>query len=349
MCTTIATLTGYELLIVPRARYEIRRWAGVAASASPPRLREHAIGAIVTDADNAIAISALAATAPRRHQRSRAVALLVAFQVLIDYIDRLGERICPGRITANVALGQALPAALAPPSEPLGFEPLTDDDRYLVWLVTECRQLLWRLPAAAVVAPAARAAAVRCAEALAYSHHAAATGTTDELRRWTAAQAGADGYAWWEVAAGGVSNMAVSALLAAAADPSTTERDVEAIVNAYWPHVCVLSTILDSAIDRERDAASRDISYVSHYPSRAAARAGMIAAAERSLAAVRGLPRARTHAMIVCGIACHYAAGAAPGSFASAILPDVVERLRPTTTPIALALRAKRRLSRHRR
>lgn len=348
MCATAAALVGYELLIVPRALREVARWARRAAWTSAPTLRGHATGAIESDADNAIAIAALAVTAPLR-RRWQAVALLVAFQVLIDYVDRLGERVCPERIAASVALGRALSSALEPPSAPLGFEPLADDDGYLAALVLACRRLLWRLPAAAVVAPPARAAADRCAHALAYSHHAAATGTTDELRRWTAAQEGAEEYEWWEVAAGGVSNMAVSALLAAAADHATSQHEAAAIAAAYWPHMCVLSTILDSAVDRERDAEGGDISYVSHYPSDAAARAGMIAAATRSLTATRGLRRARTHALIVCGLACHYAASAPPGGFAAQVLPDVVDSLRPTATPIALALRAQRRLLRESR
>ena len=80
-----------------------------------------------------------------------------------------------------------------------------------------------------------------------------------DLRAWAPAQADAAGYSWWEVAAGGNSSIAILALLGAAADAQTTER----LADAYWPHVCVMSTMLDSLVDYEHDARTGDFSFVS--------------------------------------------------------------------------------------
>jgi tetraprenyl-beta-curcumene synthase len=153
------------------------------------------------------------------------------------------------------------------------------------------------------------------------------------------------GYSWWEIAAGGNSNLAILALLAAAADPLTTRQEAAAIASAYWPHVCVISTLLDSLVDYERDATSGDFSFVAHYPERAAARRGLIDAATSSLAATQRLRHSDTHSMIVCGVAGYYAAAATSDTFASEIAPSLLAALRPAVTPVVVALRAQRRLS----
>lgn len=341
MLATLWTLIGYETVIVPRARREVRRWARRAAAIPDRRLRAHATGAIAADTGNAVAIAALAATAPRG-ERHRTTALVVTYQLLVDYVDELGERVCADQLAHGMALGGALTAALAAPSAPLDLDPLGDDGGYLVALVTACRGLLWQLPSAAVIEHDAHRAATRCAHAMAYTHEAAERNSTAELERWATAREDADGYAWWETAGGAASNIAVTALLAAAAEPALTHREAQAISSAYWPHVCVLSTMLDSLVDCETDARTGDFSFVSHYPDDAAICSGLLAAATNSLDATRTLPHRRTHAMIVGGIAGYYAATAAPESLASRIAPRLLRALRPAVTPIALALRAQR-------
>jgi tetraprenyl-beta-curcumene synthase len=340
---TLKTLIEYEASIVPHARREIRRWASVAATIPDPALRHHATDSIAVDATNAEAVAAFAAIAPRRQRRS-AVELLVAYQILVDYVDALGERVCAEELVRGLQIGMALAAAVAAPASPLDLDPLGDDGGYLAGLVAACRAALWRLPSAAVVEQQAHVAAIRCGDALAYTHTAAHHGTVIELRRWATAQPSTAGYAWWEVAAGGNSSVAILALLAAATDPVTTRHDADDIAAAYWPHVCVISTMLDSLVDYERDAISGDFSFVSHYPERLAARRGLIGAATRSLAATRLLRHSHLHMMIVCGVAGYYAAVATGGSLASEISPSLLAELRPTATPIILALRAQHRI-----
>jgi tetraprenyl-beta-curcumene synthase len=340
---TFNTLSNYGVSIVPCARREIRRWAAAAAAIPDPVLRGHATDAIAVDASNAEAVAALAATAPRR-QRRTTVKLLVAYQVLVDYVDTVGERVCAHELRRGLEIGMALAAAIATPTSPLRLDPLGDDGGYLVALVTTCRGRLWRLPAAAVVERRAAVAATRCAQALAHSHTAAQLGTIDDLRRWTTTQLATAGYSWWEIAAAGNSSIAILALLAAAADPATTGPDAAAVAAAYWPHICVMSTMLDSLVDYERDAMTGDASFVSHYPDPAAVRFALIRATTRSLAATEPLRSSNTHMMIVCGVAGYYAASATNGSLAAQLAPSVVAALGPTAMPIILALRVQHRL-----
>lgn len=340
---TVRTLLEYEASIVPHARHEIRKWASVAATIPDPALRRHATDSIAVDATNAEAIAAFAAIAPRR-QRRNTVELLVAYQILVDYVDALGERVCAEQLLRGLQIGMALAAAISAPGSPLDLDPLGDDGGYLMGLVGACRAALWRLPSAAVVEQQARTAAVRCGDALAYTHTAAHHGTVIELRGWATAQPGIAGYEWWEVAAGGNSSIAILALLAAAADPVTTCHDADNLADAYWPHVCVISTMLDSLVDYERDAVSGDFSFVSHYPERLAVRRGLTGAATKSLTATRSLRHSHEHTMIVCGVAGYYAAVATRGSLASQVSPSLLAALRPTATPIILALRVQHRI-----
>jgi len=339
---TFATLSDYGVSIVPRARREIRRWAAAAAAIPDPVLRSHATHAIVVDSRNAEAVAALAATAPRR-QRRTTVELLVAYQLLVDYVDTLGERLCADELRHGLRLGMALVSAIHPPSSPIDLDSLSNDGGYLVALVTTCRGRFRRLPAAEVVAHEAEAAAARCAQALAYTHTATRNGTLGELQSWTAAEKEAAGYAWWEIAAGGNSSIAILALLAAAADPLTTRRDAVALASAYWPHLCVMSTMLDSLTDYERDRVSGEFSFVSHYPDAGAARDGLTRATQRSLAAVKPLRRSRIHTMIVRGVGGYYAAHATSDTLAAEVAPDVVAQLGRAATPIVLALRRRHR------
>lgn len=349
MFTTLAVLVRlaeYEASIVALARREIRRWATAAAAIPDPTLRRLATEAIAIDASNAEAAAAFAATAPRRLRRPT-IELLVAHQILLDYIDMLGEQIAD--LQLGLALGSALPAAVWRPVSAASFDPLLDDGGYLVALVAVCRRRLWQLPSAAAVRQQAEVAATRCAEGLAHTHTAARGADVLELRRWTTTQRSTGGYAWWEVAAGSNSNLGLLALLAAAADPATTPADADAIASAYWPHVCVMSTLLDSLVDYERDTACANFSFIAHYPATAAARDGLVRATRLSLAAAKPLRYGNTHTMIVCGVAGYYAAFAAPGSLASGIAPSILAALGPTAAPITFALRARHRIGASRR
>ena len=343
MLAMLRTLIEYEASIVPNARREIRRWADAAAAIPDPTLRSHATDAILVDESNAEAAAAFAALAPR-HRRRATVELLVAQQLLLDYVDMLGERMCARDLLHGLAIGTALTAAVAEPSSPLDLDSLGDDGGYLSRLVMACRHGLWRFPSAGLIEQQLAIAAARCGAGLAHTHTAAHHGTITELRDWAVAQEGAAAdYAWWETAAGSNSNLAILALLAAAADPLMTCDEAAAIASAYWPHVCVLSTLLDSLVDYERDASSGNFSFVSHYLNAGAARDGLIDATRLSLAAVEPLRHSRVHTMIVSGVAGYYAASAVPDSLAAKVAPSVVAQLGRAAAPIVLALRVRHR------
>jgi len=346
---TLTTLTLYEAIIVPHARSEIRRWADLAETIPNPELRAVATTAVADDAGNAEAAAAFGALAPRRSRRA-VVELLVAWQILIDYVDALGELDHADPLGHGLALGAALTATIAEPLERDQLARLAGDDGgYLAALIDACRTRLDSFPAVEAVRAPAAAAATRCGAALAHTHAAAQAGDTARLEAWAQAATTSTPYAWWEIAAGGNSNIGVLALLAVASDPASTAHDADAVAAAYWPHVCMLSTLLDSLVDYERDAHTGNFSFVGRYADRTHAERGIVAVSARSLDAVQQLRRSHTHAMIVCGVAAFYGADAQPHSLAAQIAPKVLKALRPTATPIAAALRAQSRLKPNRR
>jgi len=343
MLTTLAVLgrlIDYEACIVALARREIHRWATAAVAVPDPTLRRLATEAIANDAGNAEAAAAFAIAAPRRLRRTT-VELLVAQQILLDYVDMLGEETVD--VQDDLALGDALAATIANSGPTSGPDSFAGDGGYLAALTAICRRQFRRLPSASAVEEQAEVAAMRCAEALAHTHKAARFGADAELRRWAATQTAADSYAWWEIAAGGNSNLALLALLAAAADPATGHDDADRIAAAYWPHICVMSTLFDSLVDYERDMRSGNFSFISHYSDAREARDGLACATQRSLAAVKLLRRSPTHTMIVCGVAGYYAAHATSDTLAAEVAPDVVAQLGRAATPIVLALRRRHR------
>lgn len=72
-------------------------------------LRAVATRAVADDAGNAEAAAAFGASAPRRSLRT-VVELMVAWQILVDYVDALGELDHEDPLGHGLALGAALTA-----------------------------------------------------------------------------------------------------------------------------------------------------------------------------------------------------------------------------------------------
>nr|WP_246344582.1 DUF2600 family protein [Conexibacter arvalis] len=338
----------YEAVVVPVAAEEIARWTRRAAAIPDCELRALALATIAGEAANAEAAAAFATLAPRVHQRTT-IELLVAWQLLYDYLDTLGERPSTDPRRDGLRLHRALAVALGAPDR--GGERLADlparDGGYLRELATACRERLAALPSAAAVAPAALAAADRCAHAQSHVHAALRSGGYGPARAWALQQPGADDYEWWEILAGGVSDLAVLALLGTAADPAATTADAAAVADAYWPDVCVLSTLLDGVVDAASDIEVTGRSYLVDCCGGAVPARRVERAARRSVATTTALRRGGAHAAITAGIAAFYSTvpAARDVRVAAAIAP-ALDALRPAATPLLAALRARQALRR---
>lgn len=317
--------------VLPDVRRELRRW-DLHAQAIPNRaLRAQALGKLRHERFNT-EVAATLATLVAPVRRRQAVEATVALQVMYDYLDGLTEQPVADPLADGRQLYRAFADALAP-AGPLAdhwrHRPARDDGGYLAALATAFRRGFWALPAAPVVAPVACRVLVRCGEAQTRTHAVARLGH-EQLRAWAVAQPEAGALRWPEVAAGAAASvLAAHALIALAGDPGTTAADAERVAAAYLT-TCALTTLLDSLIDAEADAACGGHAYLAYYRDDDEAAERLGALAQAAAAAVAELPRAPHHLMTVGGAVAFYLS--APGAAGA--------RARRITAPMAAELQA---------
>jgi tetraprenyl-beta-curcumene synthase len=338
----VAILASYWTTVFPVARRELARWRALAATIPDARLRTLALDTLDHESGLAEGAAIFATLVPRGEARRRLVALLVAWQVMYDYLDTLGEQ----RAASSSREGMGAYAVLATALETPAAEqvPAGADGGYLSRLVACCRTSVATFPSIDAVRPFAVRAALRCAEAQALTHAAASRGV-EPLRRWALAQPGAEPFLWWEVAAGAISSLGVHALLATAALPRATAAETARVDAAYFPSICALSTLLDSTIDAADDADTTNHRCTAYYASDAEAAARLETVTRIAASAARGLPHGRGHAVILAGMTAYYAASGWTGN--ERLHRRVASAIGVDTALILWTLRARARLSVH--
>ena len=269
---------------------EIARWRLRAEAIPCPDTRRVALDALRSKRGHIDGAALFWILARRRD--AGLLRLLVAYDVLCDYLDSLTER--PGAGDPRV-LHRAMVDALRPGEVRKGY---AGDGGYLDALVEACRTACAVLPGFAVAQPYALREAERASVVLALNHLPA--GERDAgLRAWAASAFPEEReLAWYELGAAGSTWLAVQAALAMAGDPGCDMRAVEAACGAYFPWCSLAGTMLDSYVDEVDDLAAGNHRYVSHYPSRAVMLVRVGAAVERAAHAVVALPDGHRHAVI---------------------------------------------------
>ncbi|HEY0317515.1 MAG TPA: DUF2600 family protein [Solirubrobacterales bacterium] len=344
------SFAGYRATVIPTLRREQRRWRGPAEAIPDPVLRRQALAALEGKARNVEAVGVFATLAPRA-QRGRAIRVMTALQIAVDYIDTLSEAAAENPLEDGLQLHRALVAGLTPGAEAEDWyrlHPQGDDGGYLSALVAACQESLRRLPSQAAILPLARRAVERCGEGQSYTHAAGAAGKgghdpAESLERWTNELDGPPDYRWWEVAAGASSSVAAHALIAAAARPRATEQEAELIDAAYFPPVGALTVLLDDLIDRDEDAAAAEHNYMAYYRSSEDAANRLELLAGRASAAVAKLPQRRRHEAILAGVAAFYlSAPEASTAFARPIRDRLLDALGQGARGLLAVMRLRR-------
>jgi tetraprenyl-beta-curcumene synthase len=333
----------YWLRLQPLARRELGRWRRRASTIPDASLRACALGKLSEEALNPEAAALFAVLAPRS-RRCQVAAFIVAYQVLYDYLDALNELPGWSDLRTGLQLHRALTDAFDPGSELRDIyqhDSHGGDGGYVEALVGECRRALGALPQATsrLLACASR----RCAEAQSHNH-AFLSGGDPSLVEWSRAQASpGTPYEWWELAAGGISCLAVHALVACAAHAESSTAQLSCVERAYFPSVCALSALLDSLADFYEDARTENHSFVAHYadPGRAAGRLVAIAAEASTL--LETLPNAARHKIIMVGVCSYYlSCGSVLSGFPVIARRELLEHLGWLGGPMLGAMRARR-------
>jgi tetraprenyl-beta-curcumene synthase len=337
-------LAVFTTAVVPRVRVQLLRWEGVADAIPDAALRSQALASLRFKRSNAEAAAVFSLLAPRR-RRADIVALLVALQVLTDYLDSVSEVAVHDPLRNGLTLHQALVDAVRSASTPRDYyrhHPQCDDGGYVAQLVSFCQQKLNALPAAEVVRTTVVEAARRCGAGQSYTHDAIHLGPR-RLEAWATTLTNGTGLSWWETAAGASSSVAVHALAAAAADPRTSRADAERTDTAYCFGIGSLTVLLDNLVDGEADAAGGGHNYLDYYACPASAASRLASIAQSANREARALLRRRQHEAIVAGVLGFYlsAPGARTG-YAHPIKRELLAQASPAVWPILLAMRARR-------
>ncbi|MGO8905546.1 MAG: DUF2600 family protein [Solirubrobacteraceae bacterium] len=296
---------------------------------------------------NAEVAATLATLAPRA-SRARTVRAIVALELLFDYLDGRTEQPAKDPIGQGKRMFQPFLDAVTPPSggddeQVAKVDPgdTPADWRYLNALADCTRDGLFALPAASAVAGVARASAQRCAQAQTRLHAAAQLGE-DQLQRWAQEHGALSGLDWREYTAGCASSvLAMHALIAAAAEPGSSEQDAWRIDGAYLAIGAVI-TILDSVVDRAGDLASGHPGFVRLFePGELPQR--MRALTREALARAREAPHGEHHAMTLAGVIAYYTSHPGAGEEHAREVVTVVRReLSPTIWPALAVMRSWR-------
>lgn len=334
----------YWLRIYPWVRRELLRWQRHAQDIPDPVLRDLALHKLTVERLNPEAAAFFAVLAPRKERRG-VVRLIVAYQILYDYLDAVNE--LPGctDLQNGLQLHRALIDAVLldqPLHDYYIHNPRHQDGGYTLVLAYTCRYLLGSLTSARGIAPILTYAADRCGQAQSHNHAILSEGDTG-LIEWSLAQAPNSDYLWWELAAAGISCLAIHALFALAAKPMSTVQDAKLLDAAYFPPVCAISALLDSLADHHSDADTTNHSFTARYGDSTEAAQRFAAITTEATQRVSGLGQHRRHVIILSGIVAFYLSS--PSVEAGFPVP-VAESLTLATGPVARPMLAVMRLRR---
>lgn len=255
------------------------------------------------------------------------VRFIVAFQTISDYLDNLCDRAGCYDENAFSALHCSMLDALEPADsmQPDGpsldrdyyrLYPHKNDGGYLVSLVEECKNQLKHLPSYEKVKPQViQFTRLYCD--LQIKKHADLSVRESLLIRWY------DEYAdrsidvhrreftlrdirWWEFAAACGSTLGIFALIAASALKGLQNRDVQSLIEAYFPWIAGLHILLDYFIDQREDEEGGDLNFVSYYKNQEECRERLSLFVNEGFRRASRLSFASFHTTVVKGLLALY-------------------------------------------
>lgn len=284
---------------------EIRRWRTYAQTIPDEPIREDALY-VLEHKRTHVHGAALFWTLPRRRNQ-QLLRLLVAYELIWDFLDNLNER--AAGTTNGHQLHLAVPEAIdlaAPLSDYYRHHPWRDDGGYLRALVETCRTGCRALPSYPLVREVAVREARR-ARVLALNHHPNPIQREAQLKQWVASEyPGHQQASWWELSGAASAPLTIHALLALAAEPHCSESEIAGVCAAYSPWLSATTTMLDSYVDQPEDLHNGDHSYVSHYPDPDSAVRGIRTLVQTSIAQACALRNGQRHAVIAASMIAMY-------------------------------------------
>jgi tetraprenyl-beta-curcumene synthase len=286
---------------------EVHHWRVRASGIPDAPLRLDALGSLVSKRASTDG-AALFWTLPSGRSPNL-LRLLVAFEVMADFLDSASERGVQAGPANGIQLHVALSEALdpeAPVSAYYCHHPWHGDGGYLRALVAACRERCAQLPSYRCVRSRAIGAAT-LARVLGLNHEPDPAVRDAALRGWARREAPTwEELAWFESTAAVSGWLTVLALLALAAGGELEERRVRDTCAAYLPWISLAGTMLDSYADQAQDAADGEHSYIAHYPCAEEAVERICELVGEAARRARALPDGAKHTVIVACMVAMY-------------------------------------------
>jgi cytochrome P450 len=304
---------------------ELAAWFQLAEAIPDDPIREDALDSLARKRDNVEGAS-LFSILPK-HRNECLLVLLVAYQVMWDFLDSVSERGASVGHANGRQLHRALVEALdpdAPVSDYYRYHPWKNDGGYLLALVETCRRMCIELPSYRQVRHLMLDGVERCA--IQYLNHDPEPRRRDAALREWAERESVDEHRldWFELTAAAGAFMP-HVLLALAAEPSCEPQELIAVHSAYFPWISLAIAMLDSYVDLRHDVATESHSYISHYASETVALDRLAAVIRRIVTHAARLPNGRRHVVLTEGIVAMYLS--TPGVKA----PSIREKTRALT------------------
>jgi tetraprenyl-beta-curcumene synthase len=292
---------------LPAVAREVRRWRERARAISVDPIRQDALSALRHkrgQTDGAALFSILP-----RVRCPHLLRLLVAYQIIWDYLDSVNERgACAGQANGrqlHLALVEALDPA-RPISDYYRHHPWRDDNGYLNALVIACRDCCSQLPSYERVRARVLCEAKR-AQVLAINHDLDPAARDLSLQTWSIEHFPAGEEAsWFELSGAASAGLTIFALLALASEPICSDAEIARTYGAYFPWTSVTATMLDSYVDQAEDVDTGDHVYIAHYSTPELAIERMRTLIQRSLREAQHLRDGEKHVLIAASMIAMY-------------------------------------------
>jgi tetraprenyl-beta-curcumene synthase len=292
---------------LPAVAREVRTWRARALEIPDLTIREDALSSLDHKRGHTDG-AALFWTIPRV-RNPQLLRVLVAYEILLDFLDDVSERgAAAGQINGrqlHLALIDAVDIE-RPISDYYRYHPWRDDGGYARALVEACREgcahfASYERVRAALVAEATRA------QVLSINHELDPARRNAGLREWAIEERCEQfDVSWFELTGAASASLTMHALLTLTVEAECTDLDIERIRCAYFPWISAVTAMLDSYVDWAEDDLNGDHSYIAHYDTSqlAVQRVGQLI--QRGLAEAYSLPNGERHALIVAGMVAMY-------------------------------------------
>jgi tetraprenyl-beta-curcumene synthase len=287
--------------------HEMDLWRAKASAIPTPAIRSDALSSLSRRRGH-VTGAALFSIIPRAREPNL-LRLLVAYQVMFDFLDCVNEHGAAGGQVNGRQLHRALTDALdpaGPRSAYYSHHPWRDDGGYLDALVSACQDGCRTLPSYEAVRPLLLREARR-AEVQAINHE------PDPIRRDLALQEFAgrewparDDASWYELSGAASSSLRLHALLTLAAKPRLEDIEIACVYHAYFPWIDAATSMLDAYVDRAEDLANGDHSYVGHYGGAEATLGRLSVLVRRAFTEAGEVPDGERHVLIVACMVAMY-------------------------------------------